>query len=92
MNDVHNGGYMATKTKKRAKRVTKEQKEFRAFAAKRYRCAYNYIFNKKAPWIKKVIVENNNDGTDKRVIDDFIKEVRKLAESNREIPEELNND
>ena len=60
--------------------------------AKRYRCAYNYIFNKKAPWIKKVIVENNNDGSDKRVIDDFIKEVRKLAESNREIPEELNND
>jgi len=88
LNHVHNGGYMATKTKKRAKRVTKEQKEL----AKRYRCAYNYIFNKKAPWIKKVIVENNNDGSDKRVIDDFIKEVRKLAESNREIPEELNND
>ena len=85
---MHNGGYMATKTKKRAKRVTKEQKEL----AKRYRCAYNYIFNKKAPWVKKVIVDNNNDGTDKRVIDDFIKEVRKLAESNREIPEELNND
>ncbi len=86
---MNNGGYMATKTKKRAKRVTKEQKEL----AKRYRCAYNYVFNKKAPWIKEVIVNNNSDNhTDKRVIGDFIKEVRKLAESNREIPEELNND
>jgi hypothetical protein len=81
---------MATKTKKRAKRVTKEQKEL----AKRYRCAYNYDVLGKTLWEKiNNFVDNNSDNhTDKRVIGDFIKEVRKLAESNRQIPEELNND
>ena len=78
---------MTAKCKKKT-RVTKEQKEL----AKRYRCAYNYVFNKLTPWKKEVIVDNNDKQGDERVIDEFIKEVRQLAESNRQIPEELNND
>ena len=78
---------MTTKCKKK-KRVSKEQLEL----AKRYRCAYNYIFNKLPPWKKEVIVDNSDNQGDKRVIDEFIKEVRQLAESNRQISDELNND
>jgi len=53
----------------------------------RYELAYNFVFEKQPPWKKKVIVDNNGDNrTDERVISDFIKQVRKLAESDREIP------
>jgi len=79
---------MTTKCKKKA-RVSKAQKEL----AKRYRCAYNYIFEKQSPWKKEVIVQNNSDDhADERIINEFIKEVRQLAESNRQIADELNND
>jgi hypothetical protein len=79
---------MTTKCKKKT-RVSKAQKEL----AKRYRCSYNYIFEKQPPWKKKVIIENNSDNhSDKRIIDEFISEVRQFAESNRQIADELNND
>ena len=79
---------MTTKRKKKT-RVSKAQKEL----AKRYRCAYNYIFEKQSSWTKAIIVENNGDDhSSKRVIGEFIKEVRLLAESNRQIADELNND
>ena len=53
----------------------------------RYELAYNFIFEKQPPWKKKVIVDNEEGNrTDERVINDFIKQVRKLAESDEEIP------
>ena len=53
----------------------------------RYELAYNFIFEKQPPWKKKVIVDNDEGNrTDERVINDFIKQVRKLAESDEEIP------
>lgn len=51
---------------------------------KRYNLAYNYVFNKKADWMKELIIKGEGDSY-QRVWDDFILEVTRLAESNREI-------
>lgn len=52
--------------------------------AKRYNLAYNYVFNKKPDWMKELIIKGEGDHY-QRVWDDFISEVTKLAESNKEI-------
>jgi len=75
----------APKTKLKKTRVTKAQKEL----AYRYKCAYNFLFEKLPPWKKTVVVEQP-DNKDERIVDEFIKEVRRLAESNREIPDMKN--
>lgn len=70
---------------KRPKNKNKEQQ----LLAHRYKCAYNFLFEKLPPWKKTVVVEQPNN-KDERVVDEFIKEVRLLAESNREIPDMKN--
>ena len=52
--------------------------------AKRYNLAYNYVFNKKADWMKELIIKGEGDNY-RRVWDDFIKETTRLAESDKEI-------
>ena len=52
--------------------------------AKRYNLAYNYVFNKKADWMKELIIKGEGDSY-QRVWEDFIKETTRLAESDKEI-------
>ena len=67
------------KTKCKKKRVTKAQKEL----AYRYKCAWNHLYNETPDWIKKTIIEEPHG----RHAKDLAKEVAKLAESNRQIPD-----
>ena len=73
-----------TTTKLKKKRVTKAQKEL----AYRYKCAWNHLFESLPHW-KKVIMIDDPQGTD-RVNKEFTHEVAKLAESNRSIPDCIN--
>ncbi len=52
--------------------------------AKRYNLAYNYVFNKRAIHAKEQIIKGEGPSYD-RVWEDFIKEVTRLAESDKEI-------
>jgi len=52
--------------------------------AKRYNLAYNYVFNKRADWHKETIIRGEGPSYD-RVMEEFLKEVTRLAESDKEI-------
>ena len=52
--------------------------------AKRYNLAYNYVFNKRADWHKETIIRGEGPSDD-RVMEEFLKEVTRLAESDKEI-------
>ena len=52
--------------------------------AKRYNLAYNYVFNKRADWHKETIIKGEGPSYN-RVWEEFIKEVTRLAESDKEI-------
>jgi hypothetical protein len=52
--------------------------------AKRYNLAYNYVFEKQVSWKKELIIKGEGQSYD-RVWEDFVAEMTKLAESNREI-------
>jgi hypothetical protein len=53
--------------------------------AKRYNLAYNYVFNKRAPFAQEQIIKGEGPSYN-RVWEEFIKEVTRLAESDKEIP------
>jgi len=73
---------MTAKLKK--SKITKAQKEL----AYRYKCAWNHLFEKLPHWKKAIMIEEPN-GED-RVNKEFAHEVAKLAESNRSIPDCIN--
>ena len=52
---------------------------------KRYNLAYNYVFDKRADWYKETIIKGEGPSYN-RVWEEFIKEVTRLAESDKEIP------
>ena len=51
----------------------------------RYELAYNYVFDKRAHYAKEQIINGEGPSYD-RVWKEFIKEVTRLAESDKEIP------
>ena len=53
--------------------------------AKRYNLAYNYVFDKRADWHKEAIIKGEGPSYN-RVIEEFLKEVTRLAESDKDIP------
>ena len=54
--------------------------------AKRYNLAYNYIFDKQSNWKKKVLINVSESHSDKRILNEFTKDVCNLAESDTDIP------
>ena len=76
---------MTTYKAKRPKNKSKKHQ----LLAHRYKCAYNFLFEKLPSWKKQIVIENP-DNQDERVVKDFLKEVCRLAESNREIPDMKN--
>tara|TARA_Y100000310_G_scaffold26748_1_gene25506 strand:- start:2625 stop:2858 length:234 start_codon:yes stop_codon:yes gene_type:complete len=76
---------MTTYKAKRPKNKSKKQQ----LLAHRYKCAYNYLFEKLPSWKKSVMIEKH-DSQEERVVKEFTHEVAKLAESNREIPDMSN--
>lgn len=84
---------MTTYKAKRPKKTSKKQ----TLLAHRYKCAYNYLFEKLASWKKDILVEHPTESLtdrcadrEKEIIRGFTKEVAMLAESNREIPDMKN--
>jgi len=69
----------ASKTKLKKSKYTKEQQAL----AKRYRQAWDYLYAEASDWVKNVIIDEPHG----RHAKDLAREVAKLAESNREIPE-----
>ena len=52
---------------------------------KRYNLAYNYVLDKRAHYAQEQIIKGEGPSYD-RVWEEFIKEVTRLAESDKEIP------
>jgi hypothetical protein len=53
--------------------------------AKRYNLAYNYVFENQSIFKKNIIINGSNGRADSDVIQQFTKEVCRLAESDKEI-------
>ena len=84
---------MTTYKAKRPKNKSKKQQ----LLAHRYKCAYNYLFERLDKWKKDILVEHPIESLTERgtaieqeVVKAFTKEVAMLAESNREIPDMKN--
>ncbi len=83
----------ASKTKLKKKKITKAQKEL----AYRYKCAWNHLFENLPHWKKQVIIDDPNGDSGfvkgvrtSRIHKELAREVAKLAESNRKIPDCVN--
>ena len=54
--------------------------------AQRYNLAYNYVFDKESKFHKNILINAGDCRVDRDVIQQFTKEVCRVAESDMEIP------